>query len=293
MRRGQAALATLLALSGCFRHAPPPPPKLVANPHYVLGAPYQAGGRWYYPAENYGFDVTGIAALQDSNPGLTADGELYDPAVPTAAMQTIQLPAIAHVTNLENGRQILLRVNDRGPGNPARLIAVSPRAALLLAMNGPARVRVQVDGQLSHRLIDQMGGGPKLSIATAPASSVSAEALPPPGAHGGGGPAQPLGAVRAPAEGPRVPDRLPETVRQVYANPGQIFIDAGSFGRFDYANDLAARLGGLGADVLRLRDGRQTEYAVRAGPFRTIAEADDALARALRAGAVDARIDVQ
>ncbi len=292
MKRARAALAVLLALSGCFRHAPPPP-KLVASPHYVLGAPYEAAGRWYYPAENYAFDATGIAAIQNQNRGLTADGELFDPGVATAAMQTLQLPAIAQVTNLENGRQILLRVNDRGPDNPARLIALSPRAAQLLAMSGPARVRVQVDAQLSHRLVDQLGGGPKLSIAVAPASAVSAEALPPPGGHGAGGPARAIGLVSTEAAGPRVPDRLPESVHQVYANPGQIFIDAGSFGRFDYANDLAARLGGLGADVLRLREGRQTEYAVRAGPFRTVAEADNALARALRAGAVDARIDVQ
>ncbi len=248
MRRSSAStLTALLILTSCFRHAPPPPPKPAASPHYVLGAPYRAGGRWYYPEESYSLDATGIAAIQDQSPGLTADGELYDPALATAAMQTIQLPAIVQVTNLENGRQVLLRVNDRGPDDPARLIALSPRAALLLAIGGPARVRVQVDVQLSHRLVDQLGGGPKLSIVTAPSSSVSAQALPPPGSHAAAGPTQALGGVHAQASGPRVPDRLPEVIQQMRPAPGQIFIDAGSFGRFDYANGLAATLGGCAA----------------------------------------------
>ncbi len=294
--RGAAAatLAGLLLLSGCFRKPPPAPPPLVAAPHYFLGTPYEMGGRWYYPAESYGYDRTGIAAISVPHPdrALTADGELPDPSLATGAMRTIQLPAIVRVTNLDNGRQIELRVNDRGPEDPARLIGLSPRAALLLGMTGPARVRVQVDETLSHRLVDQLGGGPKLSIAIAPAATVSAEALPPPGSHAAAGPAQTIGVHQSVAQGPRVPDRLPEQIFSVGADPGQIFIDAGSFGRVDYANSLAARLAGLGATVLRSRDGRQMIYAVRAGPFRTIRDADAALTTALRDGAVDAQMTI-
>ena len=276
-------------------HRPPPaPPQPAAAPHYVLGSAYQAAGHWYYPAEDYGLDSTGIAGVQAMPSGLTADGERPDPGALTAAMQTIQLPAIVQVTNLENGRQVLVRVNDRGPASPARLIAVSPRAAALLAMppGGAARVRVQLDGVLSRRLVEQFGGGPRLQIATAPAGAITAQTLPPMGG-GAAGPTQTIGSDAPEAAGPAVPDRLPERVTSTIANPGTLTLHCGSFGRFTYANQVAARLSGLGADVVRSRDGRQTTYAVRAGPFATIAQADAALDQALRAGVVDARITVE
>ena len=90
-----------------------------------------------------------------------------------------------------------------------------------------------------------------------------------------------------------MPDRLPERVTSTYADPGALYLRCGSFGRATYANEVAARLSGLGADVVRSRDGRQTTYAVRAGPFATVAQADAALDQALRAGVIDARITVE
>jgi rare lipoprotein A len=297
--RAGVFLMGTLGLSGCLHHRAPPPPAVVAHPHYTLGRAYQANGFWFYPAEDYGLNTSGIASVEDAwgddaDPELTADGELRDPGALTAAMQTIQLPAIVEVTNLENGRQILVRVNDRGPASPGRIIAVSPRAALLLAMpqNGVARVHLRIDETMSRRLVEQLGGGPKLAIATAPAATITAENLPPPGA-GPAGPARVLGAAAPEATGPVVPDRLPEHIQMTYADPGQLFLVCGSFGRFNYANVVAARLGGLGADVVRSHDGRQTTYTVQAGPYATIAQADQALAEALRAGVVDARITIQ
>ncbi len=287
-------LACLMAASGCVRT--PPKPALTAPPHYVLGEPYQAGGHWYYPAEDYALDATGIATVQQSEKRLTADGEIFEGGALVAAMQTVQLPAIARVTNLENGRQILVRVNDRGPADPGRLIALSPRAAalLLLPAAGVARVRVQLDTQLSHRVVDQVGGGPKLAISTAPAGTVVAEALPPLGAGGAGhGGGSVVGGAPAAQAAAMVPDRLPEVIHAVPPEPGQLWLRAGVFGRFDYAKVLAARLGGLGGHVLRSREGRQESFSVRAGPFATVAEADAALRRALGAGVVDARITVE
>jgi rare lipoprotein A len=288
----KSVLAVLLAIASCMRQPPPPPP--TPSPHYFLGAPYQADGHWYYPEENYGLNENGIATVLDSQTGLTADGELRDSQALTAAMQTIQLPAIVQVTNLENGRQILVRVNDRGPASPGRIIALSERAALFLQIppDGAARVHLQIDGALSRRLIDQLGGGPQLQIANTAQAPIQAESLPPPG----GGPAGPARIIGAPSllrEGPRVPDRLAERITQTYANPGQLVLRCGSFGRFDYAHIVAAKLVGLGATVLRSRDGRQTTYSVQAGPFGSIAQADSALASALRAGVVDARIDIE
>jgi rare lipoprotein A len=286
--------AVILAFAGCTRR-PPPPPALHASVHYTLGSPYEANGHWYYPAEDYALDTTGIAAtLPDSGQRLTADGEIYDAGALTAAMQTIQLPAIVTVTNLENGRQVDVRVNDRGPADPARVIALSPRAALLLQIpqGGAARVRVQADTSRSHRLIDQLGNGPKLAMQVAPLAGVTMQPLPGPGG-GASGQAVTLGGEQAVASGPVVPDRLPEQIRQTYISSADLYLRAGSFGRFNYANEVAAKLGGLGGDVIRSRDGRQVVYAVRAGPFRTIPEADAALREALRAGVTDAHITVE
>ena len=286
--------AAILAFAGCTRR-PPPPPLPGPHAHYVLGVAYQAGGHWFYPAEDYALDTSGIATtLPAPQPRLTTDGELYDPNALTAAMQTIQLPAIVTVTNLENGRQIDVRVNQRGPADPARLIALSPRAALFLQIppDGAARVRVEADTQLSHRLVDQLGGGPKLAVQGAPLPGVTAQALPPPGG-GGAGQAVLLGGAPAQATGPAVPDRMPEVIRQMPVHPGELYLRAGSFGRFNYANQVAAQLGGLGGDVIRSREGRQEVYAVRAGPFSTIPQADAALRQALRAGVVDAHITVE
>ncbi len=292
LARAGLSLLSALGLSGCL-HRRPPPPAFVAAPHYVLGDAYQAGGHWYYPAEDSALDTTGIAAVRQAPPGLTADGELRDPGALTAAMQTIQLPAIVEVTNLENGRQVLVRVNDRGPASPARIIAVSPRAAVLLAIpqGGAARVRVRLEQAMSRAVAEQVGGGPKLQIAAAPAASVTAEALPPPGG-GSAGPAHVLGGAAAERSGPRVPDRLPERVQGTAPDPGTLMIQAGRFGRFTYANVVAARLAGLDARVVRSTENRQTSYGVQAGPFATIPQADAALAQALGAGVVDARIVV-
>jgi rare lipoprotein A len=71
-------MTAILGFAGCMHNTPPPP--LVSAPHYTLGGPYQADGHYYYPAENYALDATGIAAVADAPRGLTADGEIRDPA---------------------------------------------------------------------------------------------------------------------------------------------------------------------------------------------------------------------
>ena len=288
------AMLTAVGLSGCIHRRPPPPPAFVASPHYALGRAYQAGAQWYYPAEDYALDTTGIASVWQGRAGLTADGELRDPGALTAQMQTLQMPAVVWVTNLENGRQMLVRVDDRGPASPGRVIAVSPRVAVLLGMppGGAVRVRVRIDALQSRAVVEQVGGGPKLSITSAPRGAVTEESLPAPGAAVSG-PARVTGGVTTEQAGPRVAERLPERVTQGYAQPGALMIQAGRFGRATYASVVAAKLAGLGANVVRSREDRQTVYSVQAGPFGTIAQADMALGEALRAGVVDARIVIQ
>lgn len=288
---GLALLVLCAALAACARRKPPPEP----NPHYVLEAPYQAGGVWQYPAEDYGGARTGIAAIvEPGHPPLTADGELFDDAALAAAHQTAQLPAVARISNLENGRRIEVRVNDRGPADPGRVVALTRRAAELLAMTGPARVRVEFLPAESHQVVDALGGGPKLEIAAAPRGDIQASDLPPPGSAASGGPERVIGGARPERAGPApVPARMPEVVTQGYARPGVLEIQLSTFSSYAPADRQRALVGGLGPRIDRERNGRSESYTVRIGPVATIAEADAMLARIIRTGgAPDARIVV-
>lgn len=115
---------------------------------YKVGNPYLINGEKYYPEVDYGYDETGIASWY--GPGfhgkLTANGERFDENELTAAHKTLPLPSIVRVTNLENGRSLIVRVNDRGPYAHSRIIDMSKRSAELLGFRskGVAKVRVQV-----------------------------------------------------------------------------------------------------------------------------------------------------
>jgi len=293
-----AAIGAALALPGCQRRSPAPQPPLPA--HYAVGALWQGdGGVWFYPAESFSAEFTGLASVDGAHGPTASDGERYDPQVAAGSSQTLQLPAVARVTNLGNGRQILLRIDDRGPANPGRVLGLTPRAAALLGVAGGAasadgiRVRVAVDEPLSRRLAEQLHGGPHLDIAAAPRESVLAETLAPPGAAPAVAGATRIGAAAAQGDEAAVPDRLPEDVRDVGAAPGALWLRTDSFGRADYARRLAARLPALRPEVVHTRQGRGDSYAVQAGPFAGVADADAALDQALRAGVADARIVVQ
>lgn len=286
------ALLGAALLTGCAPRPKPPPPRPRPVAHYVVGSPWYAAGKWHYPQEDFAYDATGLASVIGTHGSLTADGEAYDPGALAAAHPTLQLPSIARVTDLETGRQILLRINDRGPADPGRLIALTPRAAALLgiAPGRVAQVRVQLDAALSQRLADQLGGGPRLAIAAAPRGAVIAETLPPPGSPAAVGRAETIspGEDRTPTA--PLPDRLPEQVSIVPADAGELWIAAGHFSRYEFAARVAAQLTGLDAEVLRRRGGRSESFSVRAGPFPTVAAADAALAEALRRGVAGARI---
>ncbi len=116
--------------------------------HYKTGKPYRVGGQVYYPLSTAaGYDATGIASWYGKafHGQKTANGERYDMHALSAAHPTLPLPTMVRVTNLENGRQIVVRVNDRGPFVKNRLIDLSYSAARLLgfADKGTCRVRVQ------------------------------------------------------------------------------------------------------------------------------------------------------
>ena len=116
---------------------------------------------WYYPKVDYDYSEVGVASWY--GPGFhgrsTANGEQYDMNDLTAAHRTLPMPSIVRVTNLENGRSIKLRVNDRGPFVGDRIIDVSRRAAQLLGfhIDGTARVRVEIVADESKQLAAALG----------------------------------------------------------------------------------------------------------------------------------------
>ena len=114
---------------------------------YRVGKPYTIAGRVYVPEEDTGYREEGMASWygDDFHGRLTANGEVFDMASLTAAHPTLPMPCYARVTNLRNGKSVIVRVNDRGPYHGNRLIDVSNKAAELLEFkgNGVARVRVE------------------------------------------------------------------------------------------------------------------------------------------------------
>jgi rare lipoprotein A (peptidoglycan hydrolase) len=113
---------------------------------YRVGEPYEINGVWYYPAVDYDYDRTGVASWygEEFAGRLTANGEIFDLNDLTAAHTTLPMPSIVQVTNLENGRSLQLRINDRGPFVGGRLIDVSRRAAQLLGFENQGTTLVRV-----------------------------------------------------------------------------------------------------------------------------------------------------
>jgi peptidoglycan lytic transglycosylase len=118
---------------------------------YKLGKPYNINGRTYVPAENAHYRAEGIASWygRDFHGRLTANGEVYDMHSISAAHTTLPMPCYVRVTNLNNGRSIVVRVNDRGPYHRDRVIDLSIGTAKALDFyhKGVARVRVEYVGR--------------------------------------------------------------------------------------------------------------------------------------------------
>lgn len=121
-----------------------------SSDHQKVGRPYQVSGRTYVPQRNDRYDETGIASWYGPNfhGRPTANGELFDQNLMTAAHPTLPIPSIVEVTNLENGRTLRVRLNDRGPFVDDRMIDLSRAAADALGYRaaGLARVRVRYIG---------------------------------------------------------------------------------------------------------------------------------------------------
>ena len=288
-------------------------------PAYKLGKPYQIEGAWYYPKIDYDYSESGIASWYgpDFHGKSTANGEIFDQNALTAAHKTLPMPTIVRVTNLENGRSIEVRINDRGPFSNNRVIDLTRRGAQLLGFEnqGTARVKVQVMKEDSILLANKVGGaqlayageveplagGPKPTAA--PQGTVITEKLP----AGKSAPvqsalpAQPQASTSvvglpkpSAAKAAATMPSLNGQVSYVPVKPTNIFIQAGAFLQQSNALKLTQQLASLGQTrVTQVRVGTQTFYRVRLGPIPKVEDADAILQKVLGAGQPDARIVVE
>jgi rare lipoprotein A len=276
---------------------------------YKIGEPYQVKGVWYYPKEDLSYDETGIASWY--GPGFhaetTANGETFDQNELTGAHKTLPMPSLVRVTNLENGRSIIVRINDRGPFVPGRIVDLSRRGAQLLGFEGQgsAKVRVAILPEESRAVAAAARAG-QAGVGVA---DISPDGSPKPVAA-------PRGAVQVEGASPvrqQVAERpafdpsqtvagatvdgrfLPAAVvanTPVRSN-GRLYVQAGAFTVYDNANRLRARLSDLGATRIDPTMVGHTQYfRVRIGPLSSVEAADSILNQVMEAGNNGARVIV-
>lgn len=286
---------------------------------YKVGNPYEVAGKWYYPAEDYGYREEGLASWY--GPGFhgkrTANGEIYDMNALTAAHKTLPISSVVLVTNLENGRSMKLRINDRGPFVDDRIIDLSRRAAQMLdvVQKGVARVRVELVPEdsltLKNIALDARGQPPATEmpgVTAAPRSPVAVVTLAPPVSL----PTPPVVVATTPAPSVALPTPSitstalppptptptatvqPSTV--VAAVPSRemasgLYIQAGAFSDVSNAHRLEAQLSGLGNVFVAAAEitGR-VFHRVRIGPMPDRIVAEQMLAEMITQGYDGARL---
>ena len=272
-----------------------PLPASIEEEGYKLGQPYEIDHVWYFPSYDSNYDRTGVASWYGHpfHGRPTANGERYDMNDVTAAHPTLPLPSRVRVTNLENGRQLVLRVNDRGPFIDGRLIDVSRRAAQLLGFyrTGLAEVRVEYLG-LDHlepdvpRPVDSpktlLANGTPSATATSHEVASSAGAVERP----------PVKPVRTAAvHAPRAENNGDGTTIAGGSRSQGLLVEAAVLEERDDADRLSAIVRSLGSVAVEpeRRSGRVV-YAVRIGPVDSDHEAATILAQLNQAGLTESHI---
>ncbi|MBO3275239.1 septal ring lytic transglycosylase RlpA family protein [Pseudomonas schmalbachii] len=255
-------------------------PDAVPMPHNgpFKNNPYTVLGKTYYPLNESGtYSVVGTASWYGTkfHGQATANGEMYDLYGMTAAHKTLPLPSYVRVTNLDNGRNVIVRVNDRGPFYSDRVIDLSFAAAKKLGYAESGTARVKVEGIDPQRWWAQQGRSMPMMLAPPkmapqqPAASAQPQAVamaqpievytPPPAQH-----AAPVAPVQIDAK------------KNASLPADGLYLQVGAFANPDAAELLKAKLASLtGAQVFisSVVRNQQTLHRVRLGPIETQAEA--------------------
>lgn len=254
------ALGACGAAKGTYESAGPP------NPTYKVGKPYRVSGKTYRPEANPHYDRTGLASWYGSqfHGRKTANGDIFNMNDLTAAHTTLPMPSYVRVTNLDNGRWLILQINDRGPFVGDRLIDVSRRAAQLLGFEkkGVTRVRVQA--------VDGPRGKPPVQTL--------AKTAPPPRIIPSVQTSAPVMVVK-------------ETVLQQNDTGKSIYVQIGAYSDERNAKKIVNSVDHIsGTKIERVDVNGQNLYRVRVGPHPTVELAEIILGRILSLGHNTARI---
>lgn len=245
---------------------------------YLVGNPYQVAGHWFKPKPQPGYDRKGAASWYGEafHRRKTSNGEYFDMNMLTAAHPTLPLPSYARVTNLENGKVIVVRINDRGPFVGTRIIDLSKRSADALGYRnkGKTNVRVQWIGNApindngSHLAMmnrkAQRGAGMGTLIAAADGP-----------ARGGSDDVQV--AEASPDDGVKLVTFKAPPAKSKVRGQAQI-IQVGGFKSIEAAEQARAALSAIGpVQVYEWSTADGPLYKVQLGPFISDIGATDAL----------------
>lgn len=281
------AVATLLVLGGCAetQYAAQAKKRLTrddAPTGVKVGRPYTVYGVRYHPKVEHDYDEEGIASWYGKkfHGRRTANGERYNMHAMTAAHKTLPMPSVVRVTNLENGRSLELRVNDRGPFIEGRIIDVSRRAAELLGFRRQGVAEVRVEFLIEETMVLWRSNG---MMAEVPPTT------PEPAAFTAATAAVPV-PIPEPTPEPTPTAAAPEpavlTASASPAVPGEAwYIQAGAFADYPNAETARARLSSIGPVHIRtVSNGAYDLYRVRLGPVPAGSHAEEMLVAVERAG---------
>ncbi len=233
------------------------------NPTYKVGNPYKINGKWYYPAINYEYDEVGYASWY--GPGFhgkkTANGEIFNQNLISAAHRTLPLPSIVKVTNLENGRvSSFVRVNDRGPFAKNRIIDLSKEAAKELGFvnRGIAKVRVEILEDESRKFANELVQS-KNKAKSAKIQNIEKKNLNPP-----------VQEIKSDDKENKAVKEKSETDENFVLKDNKIAIQVGAFTDHRNAKSLIEKLSEFKAYIKREFIDDKYIYRVRIGPLSNI-----------------------
>lgn len=276
------AVISILLLAACSSG-----PSMPTSGKVKVGKPYAVDGKYYYPSHQPEYDEIGMASWY--GPGFhgkrTASGETYNQNDFTAAHTTLPMPSLVRVTNLSNGKSVMVRVNDRGPFAKNRIIDLSKAAAKKIDLDrmGVAQVRVQYLREETESYMAQLDPNYRQTLAkysnTLPGE---ADNMFIPTAQ-----AAPSEKVQARELSPAAPTLISNAT----AAEENIFIQVGAFSLEKNAAQMAARVAHLGEVKVEPVDiNRQMWYRVRLGPLGGEGVAENKLSSLQAMGIEGARI---
>ena len=271
-------LVLLAACAGPKQHGGRPATVSRATPGGVkIGQPYNVLGKTYYPGDDKSYDVTGTASWYGPTfHGLsTANGETYDQDGVTAAHKTLPMPSFVEVSNLDNGRTLVVRINDRGPFVDGRIIDLSRKSAQLLGVDRPGTARVRVRRVFPDRaLVASLAPPipqPATPVIAAPIVTAQTEIT-----------------IAALPIAPPLADAPVTTVAIPGASTGTVYVQVAALSDAGRAAWLTGFLAPIGPVVTERLPSGLTR--VRLGPYNDAESATPILARVQAAGYTDARL---